>query len=393
MKQRLYPHLFSAGIFFCLLGLIVHPQASLDASIKGLELWWTIIFPSLLPFFILADLLPQSNWMSSIGRMVQPVMKPLFNVSGKGAMVLLLGFTSGFPVGAKLSVKLYNQGELSFSDAQRLVCFTNGASPIFILGAVSAGLLHTPKAGILLLTAHYAGNFIIGIFAGRMIKETKGLKNTVLKTEHKSSLSFGSALQSAVAASVQQLMVIGGLIILFSVISSVAVKFHLFEIPAFILKELSLSAGISADWVSGFLLGILEISNGAATVAGDEKNLLVSCLAVLAIISFGGFCIHAQIIACIHQSPIKYKPFLLARIAHLILSPIIFLILIKGMNHSVSWLPSMSEQVIASPVKNQPFLLLNWFIEFGPVISIGAILLAAIVIMRQLNKPYKKTWR
>ncbi|MGD7043572.1 nucleoside recognition domain-containing protein [Jeotgalibacillus proteolyticus] len=389
MTQRLYPHLFSAGVFFCLLGLIVHPQASLDASIKGLEIWWTIIFPSLLPFFIVAELLPQSNWMSWIGKLVQPVMKPLFNVSGKGAMVLLLGFTSGFPVGAKLSVKLYNQGALSLSDAQRLVCFTNGASPIFILGAVSAGLLHTPQAGLLLLIAHYAGNIVIGIFAGRMIKEKKNKNDIVLPVIKSAPLSFGTALQNAVATSVQQLMVIGGLIILFSVISTLVLKFNFMVMPEIILKELSLTAGISSDWVNGFLLGILEISNGAATVAEDEKNILISCLAVLAIISFGGFCIHAQIIACIHQSPISYKPFFLARIVHLFISPVIFMLLVIGMNRSAAWLPSFSEKV-STFQRYQASEVLDWFMEFGPVLCIASILVAFFIILSQFYAAHKR---
>ena len=41
-------------ITFC---LIKFPDDALEASIRGLSLWWEVVFPSLLPFFITAEML------------------------------------------------------------------------------------------------------------------------------------------------------------------------------------------------------------------------------------------------------------------------------------------------------------------------------------------------
>ena len=32
--------------------LIRYPQVAFDASLSGLRIWWDIVFPALLPFFI-----------------------------------------------------------------------------------------------------------------------------------------------------------------------------------------------------------------------------------------------------------------------------------------------------------------------------------------------------
>ena len=394
MTQRIAPHLFSAAIFFCLIGLIVFPSESLDASTRGLELWWTIIFPSLLPFFILSDLLPQSNWTSYLGRLMEPLMKPVFNVSGQGAIVLLLGFSSGFPVGAKMSVKLYNEGKLSLIDAQRLVCFTNGASPIFIMGAIAAGLLHTPKIGILLLIAHYLGNIIIGILAGRLTRGGKSALDDRPIPAKLQPFSFGHALQTAVVTSVQQLLVIGGLIIFFSVISELAVRFHLFDLPVSLLNEAGTFVNLSSDWATGFLVGILEISNGVATVANADHGFLFTCVLILAIVSFGGFCIHAQIIACIHDSPIRYYPFLLWRIVHLFISPILFIILFRFIESYPSLLPLFGSSVSTVSLQTWTENTMEWFHTYGPLISIGMIFITIIILSFPFyNNEKKITWR
>ncbi|HSH24269.1 MAG TPA: sporulation integral membrane protein YlbJ, partial [Massilibacterium sp.] len=46
------------SLFFAI-SFIVFPQHTYDASLRGLDTWWRIVFPSLLPFFIIADLMIQ----------------------------------------------------------------------------------------------------------------------------------------------------------------------------------------------------------------------------------------------------------------------------------------------------------------------------------------------
>ena len=72
------------------------PQAALLASIRGLNIWWEVVFPSLLPFFIIAELLISIGVVKFIGVILEPLMRPLFRVPGIGGFVWAMGMASGF---------------------------------------------------------------------------------------------------------------------------------------------------------------------------------------------------------------------------------------------------------------------------------------------------------
>lgn len=117
--------------FFLTFSLVLHPQAALQASIRGLNIWWEVVFPSLLPFFIIAELLISIGVVKFIGVILEPLMRPLFRVPGIGGFVWAMGMASGFPAGAKLSARLRKSNQLTQIEAERLVSFTNSSNPLF----------------------------------------------------------------------------------------------------------------------------------------------------------------------------------------------------------------------------------------------------------------------
>src|SRR5699024_760046 len=64
---------------------------------------------------------------------------------------------------AKISSRLREEKQLTRIEAERLISFTNNASPLFIFGAVSVGFFHDAKLGLLIATCHYLGNTLVGI--------------------------------------------------------------------------------------------------------------------------------------------------------------------------------------------------------------------------------------
>src|SRR5690625_7596826 len=88
----------SLSLFFFLMmmttGLIIYPEQSLLASIRGLHAWWEVVFPSLLPFFITAELLISFGVVQFIGILFEPIMRPLFNVPGIGSFAWIVGMAS-----------------------------------------------------------------------------------------------------------------------------------------------------------------------------------------------------------------------------------------------------------------------------------------------------------
>lgn len=127
------------------LALISFPGVAVDASKNGLNTWWTIVFPSLLPFLILSEILIGFGVVRFIGVLLEPIMRPLFKVPGVGGFVWAMGMVSGFPTGAKLTARMREEKQLTRTEAERLVSFSNASNPMFIIGAVSASFFIVPN--------------------------------------------------------------------------------------------------------------------------------------------------------------------------------------------------------------------------------------------------------
>ena len=144
-------------LFFLLLVLLTtlamlhYPQAAYEGACRGLDTWMTHLLPSLLPFFIAANLLLSLGFVRFLGVLLEPLMRPVFRLPGEAGFALALGFTSGFPMGAVLTASLREQDLCTPQEAARLAAFTNNSSPLFLLIAVPVSMLHQPQLGILLL--------------------------------------------------------------------------------------------------------------------------------------------------------------------------------------------------------------------------------------------------
>ena len=115
--------------------LLLSPQISVAAARKGMELWWSTVVPSLLPFFMLSSLLQQLGLPGILGRLLYPVTQKLFGIGGAGASALLLGVTGGYPLGADAVARLRRSGALTREQAERALAFCNNSGPAFLVGA------------------------------------------------------------------------------------------------------------------------------------------------------------------------------------------------------------------------------------------------------------------
>ncbi|HBT20036.1 MAG TPA: hypothetical protein DEA47_01495 [Peptococcaceae bacterium] len=105
--RRVYIPIIKAFIvaFMCLF-MILFPKEIFQASLRGLEAWWSTVVPALFPFFITSELLLGLGAVHFMGILLEPIMRPLFNVPGNGAFVVAMGYTSGAPIGTLLTVEL-----------------------------------------------------------------------------------------------------------------------------------------------------------------------------------------------------------------------------------------------------------------------------------------------
>ena len=140
-KQWVRDMLLGLGLLCATLALMLYPQESMQAARDGLTLCGNVIIPSLFPFFVLSSLVVELGLAGYLGRMLEGVMRPLFNVSGVCASAFALGFVGGYPVGARTAIDLYQKGMCTRTEAERLLAFCNNSGPAFILGVVGAVFL------------------------------------------------------------------------------------------------------------------------------------------------------------------------------------------------------------------------------------------------------------
>lgn len=146
-----------------LLFLVIFSKNNLSAAKSGLQLWANAIVPSLLPFFVATELLNHTNLIPFIGRLLNPIMRPIFNVPGEGAYAFIMGLISGYPVGAKIVTQFRQNGICTKDEGSRLLAFTNNSGPLFIIGTVGVSLFGDTLTGFLLLCTHILACITVGI--------------------------------------------------------------------------------------------------------------------------------------------------------------------------------------------------------------------------------------
>jgi sporulation integral membrane protein YlbJ len=382
-------------------GLIIFPQESFEASKGGLNIWWTIVFPSLLPFLIFSELLISFGVVRFIGVMLEPFMRPLFRVPGVGGFVWAMGLASGFPAGAKFTVRLRQEEQLTRIEAERLVCFTNSSNPLFLFVAVAVGFFHNPHLGIILALSHYLGNICVGIIMRfYRWKEEKSHAKVMTKlpsirqafsqmhrTRIKETRPFGSLLGDAVLSSIQTLLMIGGFIILFSVVNKLLFHMNITGLLASgvggILHIFNFPDSLSLPFISG----MFEMTLGSKlTSTVEEATLFQQTVMTSFILAFNGFSIQAQVASIIAATDIRFTPFFLARIAHGLLASIITILLWEPFYKGKMYSGSPINAFPVSGSGEHANSLYQSMLDIGPILTLVFLILYIIIFTKRLFK-------
>lgn len=317
-KTYLYIFIIPTIIIFFNGIMLLFPKEILKSAENGLLLWFNKVIPSLLPFMILTNILVLLEFPLVLGKLLQGVGR-IFKLSGVSLFPLITGMISGYPIGVKNTVDLYKKGLLSKNEAHRLFTFVNNSGPLFILGTVGVGMLNSEKMGYLLMLTHYMSALIIMIVTGTFVENEPIKAKATLKKE----FSLGKIMGEGVMTSLNTILLIGGYIILFSVINAILIKTKIIA-P---LSSALINLGLSSRQAVGMSLGIFEITNGCSILSANINKVTFPLCAFL--ISWGGFSIHAQAVSIIGETDLCVKPYILGKLFQGVISFIISFFLIK----------------------------------------------------------------
>jgi len=332
----------SALVVALALYFVFYPSAVFSASIRGLQAWWQIVFPALLPFFVLSEILVGLGVVHMLGVLLEPLMRPLFQLPGSGAYVIALAHTSGSPIGAVAVARLRKQNLLSREEAECLVAFTNNASPLFMLVAIPVGMLGQPAVGTTIALSHYLANMVIGLFLGLWRRFTASCPpaqppymlirrslRALVKAQQEDGRPLGKMLGDAIRNSLQTLFTIGGFIIVFSVFIQILDNLGLIVATAKLLELVLIPAGFAPETLHGIAAGMVEMTIGLKEVADTQAPLFQQVLAISLILGWSGLSIQSQVFAILADTDIRLKLFVLCRAMQAILSTILAVLLLR----------------------------------------------------------------
>lgn len=316
-------------LLFILIALIFkYPQISVNSSKDGINLWLFVVLPSLLPFFIINDMLVSLKVPENISKLFTPFARILFNTSGYGAYVFIMSIFSGYPTGAKIVSDLINRKKISSQEGQKILTFSSTSGPLFIVGVVGAAMLRSTNAGYILILSHILGAVVNGIlFSGLLGRDS--VNNAPIEKTKSSDESISEMFTKAILNSFLTCGLIGGYIVLFSVIIALLNKIEFFNIFSSILITVFMVPKQAAHLISSFLQAALEISNGAKILTGlsihmDQKLILLSF-----IIAFSGVSIIGQVSSLISKTNISLSLYIVSKITHGLISSVICYIFIN----------------------------------------------------------------
>lgn len=265
--------------------LLIAFSADAKAGAKaGLLLAENTVLPSLLPLLMLFLMIMKSRAGHILTRLFGGLTDKGLRLPAAAFPALLFGLVGGYPTGAVLTQTLYRDGEISQKQAQRIMRFNVCGGAGFIITAVGTVTLSSQSSGLLLFASNVLSSLIIaGITAIKQERDGRllpGMANT---------LPISDALTYSASEGMKSLLNITAYIILFSALDGVL------HIP----KPLE---------------PLFEITNGLCT--GTAFTLPQTA----AFLSFGGFCIHLQLLGIIKEFHMRYMDFLVHRILSACLS-------------------------------------------------------------------------
>lgn len=324
IKKNLLTIIFALFLIF----LIIFSNENLIVAKKSLQLWANNVIPSLFPFFIATELLNYTNIIHIIGKYLKKILQKLFNIPGEGGYAFIMGVISGYPIGAKIVTDLYKKNICTKEQSERMIAFTNNSGPLFIIGTVGILLFGNIEIGILLFITHLLSSISVGIILGiisryfkinkissyqekqkahqfrKSVSSNFSNSNHTENTTNYSILNLGEILTQSIKSSISNILVIGGFVVLFSIILSILNRIHIISILCKILSKI----GFSYNLCYGTICGFIELTNGVNIISNlHTKAISINIILCAFLLGFGGLSILFQVLSIISKEKISIK--------------------------------------------------------------------------------------
>ena len=176
--------------------------------------------------------------------------------------------------------------------------------------------------GILLFITHILGCITVGI----LFKFWKRNSNTpiqykVSKNDNKlqniTVSNIGEILGTSIQSAVSTILMVGGFVVLFSVIISILNVSGITDLVCILLEPVCHFLGIPSKIVASVFTGFFEITNGINMVSLIKlKNISLNIIVTAFLLGFGGLSVLLQVFSVVSKSDLSIKPYVVGKILH-----------------------------------------------------------------------------
>jgi len=271
-------------ILLLFLYALMHYQKISLSTLNALLLFGKNVLPSIFFYIVLLDILSRINTFDKIYALLFKPLR-LFKIRySSSVFVLFTSFLVGNPANAKSIIDLYDENLIDKNEADYLISSTSFMSIGFSLVYLSSLF---PFLTIKIIIINVISNLII-----MLISKNKGtIKKESINREKFHILMINDSLKKS-----------------FNLLTIILLNMLFFNILCDILLDFN---------IPSFLLGFIEITKGLKEISNLNIRLILAFSS--AFLSFGGICIHLQILSII-KGKISYKKFLIKRIMASIIS-------------------------------------------------------------------------
>ena len=373
--KKLRDALLAVALLTAAAALVLAPQEAIAGAKSGLTLCFNVIVPSLFPFFVLSSLVVDLGLAAYLGRAMEKLMRPLFRVGGSCAAAVALGFIGGYPVGARTALQLYEQGQCSKVEAERLLAFCNNSGPAFILGVVGAGVFGDSRVGLLLYLTHATASLLVGLLF-RFHGGDNRRSSLPCHTKPIQTVTIPAAFTGAVARALQSTLNICAFVVFFAVVLQLLTAYGVLGVVARLLALL----GFQQEWARRLVAGLLELSSGVSSLAGGGGVVgRVSMAAFM--LGWAGLSVHCQVLSFLVDSGLSARTYLAGKLCHGLIA--------AGLTWLLARIIPFSEPVSSYLVQQTESLAAIDFssaLAVSTVTSFGVWLIFSVLCLSQLRK-------
>lgn len=280
---------FAQYIILIAMGALVLKSSDVLAAVReSLRLCFSSVIPALFPFMVLSSAFVSTVSDSSF-KLMSKLTARIFGISPCGTAAFICGMVCGYPIGAKCTAELYKEKKITASEAESLIAYSNNSGPLFVIGAVGAGIFGSLQGGIIL--------YIIQVFsaltAAMLLK--KHTTRRIIIT-HNSKKSTGD-LTSAICAGVTSILSVCGFIVFFAVVNT-------------LIAPLTSMLAPTAESIVSF---VIEITNGINTVNESTQSLKHKLILASIALGWSGFSVHMQVKSILKGTGLSMKKYYITR--------------------------------------------------------------------------------